>query len=767
MTDTKSTYFPTSTHWGPFTAEVKQGRLTKLHPSPKDPRPSRMGESLADAVHAKSRVTTPAIRKSYLEHGPSSKAKRGHDSFVSVSWDTALDCIAKELERVKNEHGNEAIFAGSYGWASAGRFHHAPYQLWRFMNLYGGFTTSVNAYSYAAAEVIMPRVVGKFLDLQKLATSWPVLAEHTELHLMFGGMPSKNAQVGHGGPGRHMTHIWQKKCLENGAQFINISPLKEDAEEFLNADWIAIRPCSDVALMLGLAHTIYEYGKVDRDFLEKYCVGYNEFEAYLTGKKDGIAKTAKWAAAITDVDETVIKDIAKLMTEKRCMINVSWSLQRSRYGEQPYWMAVTLAAMLGQIGLPGGGFGVGYSAVNDIGNPLSTIRWNYLPVGDNPVSTFIPVARIADTLLQPGKVIDYDGQKITLPDLKIIYWAGGNPFHHHQDLNRLQEAWKQPDTVIVNETFWTSTARHADIVLPASTSLERNDIAFNPRDAFAVPMHKALDEIGESKSDFDIFSMLAGKLGFSELFTESRSEMQWLEHLYQTTRENAQRENVELPDFETFWNGGPYELPSIAERTLLGSFRESPEQNPLCTPSGKIEIHSAEIASFGYDDCPPHPTWMAPEEWLGSALQERFPLHLLSNQPRTRLHSQLDDGRYSQEDKINGKEPVRMHPIAAKRRGIKEGDIVRIFNDRGACLAGARLDEGIREDVVQLATGAWFDPATEKDNSTLCRHGNPNILTPDKPTSKLAQGPTSFNTLVQIERYDGELAASSIHEAPL
>ena len=185
---------------------------------------------------------------------------------------------------------------------------------------------------------------------------------------------------------------------------------------------------------------------------------------------------------------------------------------------------------------------------------------------------------------------------------------------------------------------------------------------------------------------------------------------------------------------------------------MMEKFRNDPENYPLKTPSGKIEIFSRTIAEFKYDDCPGHPIWLEPREWLGSKNQQ-FPIHLISNQPKTKLHSQLDHGSHSRLYKIKGREPVRINPIDAKKRGIQNGEIVRLFNKRGSCLAGAIIDKNIRIGVAQMSTGAWYDPSRKTGNEFMCIHGNPNVLTPDFGTSKLGQGPIAHSCLIEIEVY--------------
>jgi len=760
----------TASHWGTYDLTVRDGAIVGVAPDPDDPDPSPIGRSFADGIAHGSRIRRPAIRRGWLERGPQGRGGlngggRGAEPFVEVSWEMALDLVAGELERVRAAHGNQAIFAGSYGWASAGRFHHALSQLHRFLKQLGGYSYSVNSYSTAAAQVIIPHVIGhKFLEVIDGLTAWPVIAEHSELLVMFGGIPLKNAQVNAGGIGRHVTRDWLRRCRENGVEFVNVSPLRQDAADFLDAEWLALRPNSDVALMLGLAHTLVAEELHDEAFLISHCVGFERFRPYLMGESDGRAKDADWAAAVTGIAAENIRALARRMAAKRTLITLAWSLQRGDHGEQPYWMATVLAAMLGQIGLPGGGIGYGYAAEGGVGNPTRALSGPRLSQGQNPVGTFIPVARIADLLLKPGEAFDYDGRRLTYPDIRLVYWCGGNPFHHHQDLNRLVEAWQRPETVIVHEPWWNAVARHADIVLPATTTAERNDLTRASNDSQLVAMKQAIAPIGEARSDHAILTGLAERLGFAERFTEGRDEMAWLRHLYDLFRQQAAREKIELPDFEAFWEAGVAESPlDDNERVLLAGFRADPAGHPLPTPSGRIEIFSETIDGFGYDDCPGHPAWLEPAEWLGGEAAGRFPLHLVSNQPTTRLHSQLDCGATSIAAKIQGREAMLIHPDDAGPRGIADGDVVRLYNDRGQCLAGARVTPDVMAGVVVLPTGAWYDPETP---GGLDRHGNPNVLTLDKGTSRLAQGSSAHTALVEVERLEGPAPAVKAFEPP-
>jgi len=757
-----------SSHWGAFNALVHDGRLVGVEPFEKDSHPSPIIDSIPDALYSDTRIAQPVVRKSWLEQGPGAHPqRRGAEPFVAVSWEQALALVAGELDRVRKQHGNSAIFGGSYGWSSAGRFHHAKTQLHRFLGCLGGFTDQVFSYSNAAGHAILPYLFGDKTLSRGPFTSWDSIARDCDLFVSFGGLGLKNTQVEPGGMGEHGTHRWLAKLADAPVQFVSITPIKDDTAAYLDAQWIAPRPCTDVALMLGLAHTLLGEGLYDRAFLASHCTGFERVEAYLTGRDDGTPKSAEWAAAICDVDAGTIRALARRMAAGRTMIGTAYALQRAEHGEQAYWMTVTLAAMLGQIGAPGGGCGFGYGSMNGYGNPARRFAVPAMATRGNPANSAIPVARIADMLLHPGEPYQFNGRDLSYPDIQLIYWCGGNPFHHHQDLNRLLRAWRKPQTIVVQEIWWTATARHADIVLPATTTLERNDIGASSRDRFIMAMQQAVPPVGQARNDFDIFADLAQRLGFREAFTEGRDEAGWLRHLYEVSRQQAARARLELPDFETFWARGYAETPAPdVPYVLFEDFHRDPQAHPLQTPSGRVELWSQTIADYDYADCPGQATWFEPQEWLGGARAARFPLHMISQQPANKLHAQMDHARNSTADKVGGRERITLHPDDAASRGIAHGDVVRVFNDRGALLAAAALSPDIRAGVVRLPTGAWYDPATPGEIGALEKHGNPNVLTPDRGTSRLAQGPIAHSALVEVERFEGVPPEVTAFEPP-
>lgn len=753
------------THFGMLEADTDGTSLRDVTGWRGDPDPRAIIHNVASSQHHPCRVARPAVREGWLRRGPGGSG-RGDEPFVEVEWDEALDLLAAELRRVYGTLGSSAVYGGSYGWSSAGRFHHGQSQLHRFLNCLGGYVSAVGDYSYGTSGALLPHIIGASpAAVMADATTWEVIREHTELFVSFGGLSEKNSAVGPGGIAKHATRSEVQRAHDAGCRFVDITPIRDDTFAEAKVQWIAPRPGSDAALMLAIAYVLDAEALADLAFVARYTVGYERFIAYVRGDVDRIAKSPAWAAEISGVPALTIVELARDMARSRTMINVSWSMQRQDHGEQPIWLGVTLAAMLGQIGLPGGGFQHGYGSSADVGLARRFMSPPGLPQGRNAEPSYIPVARVADMLLHPGSTVQFNGHEVTLPKIDLVYWVGGNPFHHHQDLANLRRAFQKPSTVVVHEQFWTATARHADIVLPATMSIERDDFGAGRNDPYFFPMPALTRPAGQARDDYAIFADLESRLDLVESFTEGRTVWQWLEHLYAGWADRMQSRGLPVPAFEDFWRSDHLEIPVENPRQVLhAAFRADPVANPMATPSGLIELYSATIDSFGYDECPGHPVWLEPREWLGTA-DARHPLHLISNQPKTRLHSQLDVGNTSRRSKIHDREPARMNPADAEVRGLKEGDVVLLRNDRGACLAGLIVSEDVRSGVVQLSTGAWYDP--DPNDPSFCRHGNPNVLTGDLPSSRLSQGTTAQHALVEVEGWDRPLPPIAVTRPPL
>ncbi len=764
------------THFGVFEAE-SDGSALRTRPWRQDPDPRRIIDNVASSQHHPARISRPAVRKSFLEARrggvEDDHQTRGFEDFVEVEWDEALDLVVDELARVYGEHGSSAVYGESYGWASAGRFHHGKSQVNRFLKSLGGYVYGVGDYSYGTSKFLLPHVLGiGSSEIVAQATSMASIVQHTELFVSFGGFSKKNSALSSGGVGHHSTRDYILQARANGCEFVDITPIRDDPFPEANTQWLAPRPGTDTALMLAIAFVLDAENLVDQEFIERYTTGYERLIAYVRGESDGLPKTPEWAAELTTVPAETIRNLALRMARSRTIINVTWSMQRQHHGEQPIWMGVALAAMLGQLGLPGGGFQHGYGSSAEAGHPIRIASPPRLPQGKNLEPSYIPVARISDMLLHPGTTIEHDGNEIEFPKIELVYWVGGNPFHHQQDLAKLHRAFQRPSAVIVHEQFWTATARHADIVLPATMTVERDDYGSGSGDPLFFPMPALTKPAGEARDDFAIFSELearlrarhADKVMMPFSFSEGRTATEWLRKLYDDWGEKLAALGSPMPSFDEFWESEFIKIPAIDEhQVLFEDFRADPVAHPLNTPSGRVELFSKRIDSFGYEECPGHPVWLEPREWLGDA-NRKFPLHLIANQPATRLHSQLDVGSTSQTSKIQGREPVRMHPADAAERGLSDGDVVRVFNDRGACLAGLVTSDALRTGIVQLSTGAWYDP--DPEDPSFCRHGNPNVLCTDLPSSRLSQGTTGQHALVDVEKWADPLPPITVTTPP-
>ncbi|MCQ4367480.1 molybdopterin guanine dinucleotide-containing S/N-oxide reductase [Enterobacter asburiae] len=724
--------------------------------------PNSLQTVVRDQVHSKTRVRWPMVRKGFLASPDKPQGIRGQDEFVRVSWDDALALIHAQHRRIRDSYGPSSIFAGSYGWRSNGVLHKASTLLQRYMSLAGGYTGHLGDYSTGAAQAIMPYVVGGN-EVYQQQTSWPLVLAHTDVVVLWSANPLNTLKIAWNASDEQGIGYFDA-LRKSGKRIICIDPMRSETMDFFgeSAEWIAPHMGTDVAMMLGIAHTLVENGWHDVEFLARCTTGFDKFADYLTGQSDGVAKTAEWAADICGVPADKIRELAALIHKNTTMLMSGWGMQRQQFGEQKHWMLVTLAAMLGQIGTPGGGFGLSYHFANG-GNPtrkaavLASLQGS-VQGGVDAVDK-IPVARIVEALENPGGFYQHNGLDRHFPDIKFVWWAGGSNFTHHQDTNRLIRAWQKPELVVISECFWTGSAKHADIVLPATTSFERNDLTMTGdySNQHMVPMKRVVAPRDEARDDFDVFAELSElwEAGGRERFTEGKSDLQWLEGFYQIAGQRGAAQGVTLPPFAEFWEANQIvEMPESeqnAKFVRFADFRRDPESHPLKTESGKIVIYSERIASFGYADCPPHPMWLEPDEWHGNAQPEQ--LQVLSAHPAHRLHSQLNYTSLREQYAVAGREPITLNTLDAKARGIADGDVVRVWNSRGQVLAGAVVSDGIKPGVICIHQGAW--PDLEPAEGGICKNGAVNVLTKDLPSSKLGNGCAGNTALAWVEKYQG------------
>jgi len=746
-----------ATHFGPLQAVVRNGKMQEVLPHPLVNRMTEMLGSMADYVNSANRIKNPCVRKSYLE-GRKRTDLRGAEEFVEVSWDTALDLVAEKLKETIDRHGCESIFRTSFaGWSTSGIINRPNTLQGRFLGLLGGYTDTIGDYSAGASKRIMPHVMGQ-LGVYGPQTSYELIVKNTKTVIMWGMDPLKTFLIEYGVP-VFKKMDWYREMNKAGIKFVNIDPVNNDTSKELGAKWIKIKPGTDVAMLMALCEYLYSTEKYSSKFINNYTVGFDNFRDYFTGKIDGVRKTPEWAEKICGVPKDDIIKLAETLIQPNTLIVSMYGPQRQRHGEQFHWSLLTLAAMVGQIGTSGGGLSIGGSWSSLLGVNVP----KRIPQGRNPAQAVIPASRVGEMLMNPGRTIDFDGGRITYPKINLIHCSGANHITHHQDTNQLLEGMRNVDTIITHEILWTPSARYSDIVLPVNTQFERDDIGISYESTVSHiwALKKVVDPAQNSKCDYWIFSELAKRLGFEEKFTHGRTNHDWIKWSYESAGYDV--------SFEEFWKRGylSFEKPDEVKNFIhLQNFIKNPMGSPLFTPSGKIEIYSEKVASFGYDDCKGHPSWMEPEEWLGSKYAKKHPFHLLSLHSKHRLHSQLDNLPFRSIYKINDREPVVINPKDAVKLGIKDGDNVEIYNDRGAIVCSALISADVMESVVRVDEGAWYAPEIPGKIGTRCLNGNANVLTSDIATSKLAQACSAHSCLVSVRKLNEKVKENTAYINP-
>ncbi|MEZ8095479.1 molybdopterin-dependent oxidoreductase [Photobacterium swingsii] len=751
---------PHASHWGPFNAIVKAGVLVGIQPRKEiDAMPTEMlTEGLIGRVYDKTRVKYPMVRASYLADpkGNSKPHLRGKEPFVRVSWETALSLVADAIQTTATKHGNEAIFSSSYGgWSHAGLMRPQVLQ-GRFFNLIGGQSTTTGDYSGGASQVILPHVIGD-MEVYSPQTAWPVIEEHTETFVLIGCDPWKNNRIEFRVADHQMYSHW-KQFADKGIKFISINPQRTRTDDELNAEWVKIVPNTDTALFLAMAQHVYVSGLHDNAYLERYTVGADKYINHLMGKDDGVVKSPAWAANITGIPAENIQAMAEKFATSKTQFAAGWSLQRANHGEMTHWAIINFAAMLGKIGKPGEGVGFSWHYGNG-GMPQSG---KALPIGlsqgKNPVSATCPASRISEMLMNPGKTFTRDGIEYTYPDIKMVYNAGNNLLSHQQDTNELIAALNHKvETFVCQDPWWCASSRYADIVLPATSTLERNDLSsggtYSNDKIYA--MRQVIQPYGESLDDFEIFRKLAAIFNVEDKFTDGLPFDDILKRAYKAS-------SATLP-FDDFWQTGVALLPVPQEANQWvrhGDFYHNPDKFPLHTTSGKIELFCQDIANFEVKDCPSMPTFLEPFEYLGNAKPNQ--VHVVSPHPYMRVHSQLANSDVRKYENVQGRQYVLINDIDAQRHGIRSGQLVEIFNDRGRVIAGAKVSDQIMTGVISLEEGAWV----QFDSQGRCNGGSINVLTSSQASSDLSQATSANTCLAYIQRCRDPESSNLAFEPP-
>ncbi|HCH4262304.1 trimethylamine-N-oxide reductase TorA [Vibrio parahaemolyticus] len=783
--ESTGTWKVTGSHWGAFRAHIYAGKVQEIKPLELDKNPTEMLNGIKGIIYSPSRVRYPMVRLDWLKKHKYSADTRGNNRFIRVTWDEALDLFYRELERVQKEYGPWALHAGQTGWNQTGSFNNCTAHMQRAVGMHGNFITKVGDYSTGAGQTIMPYVLGS-TEVYAQGTSWSEILENSDNIILWANDPVKNLQVGWNCEThesfKYLAEL-KEKVAKGEINVLSVDPVKNKTQRYLENDHLYINPMTDVAFMLAVAHVLYNENLYDKKFIDTYCLGFEEFIQYVLGKtKDKVEKTPEWAAAICGVKADKIREFARMLVSGRTQILMGWCIQRQEHGEQPYWAAAVVAAMVGQIGLPGGGISYGHH-YSSIGVPSTgfagpggfprNLDQGMKPKWDNNdfngYSRTIPVARWIDCLLEPGKEINYNGGKVKLPDFKMMVISGCNPWHHHQDRNRMKKAFRKLQTVVTIEFAWTATCRFSDIVLPACTQWERNDIDVygSYSNKGLIAMHRLVDPLFQSKPDFQIMSELTQRFGRREEYTRGMSEMEWIESLYNDCKK-ANEGKFEMPEFNEFWEKSVLDFGEGKPWVRHADFRKDPELNPLGTPSGFIEITSRKIGRYGYEHCQEHPMWFEKSERShGGPGSDKYPFWLQSCHPDKRLHSQMcESEEFRATYAVQGREPVYINPIDAKAKGIKDGDLVRVFNGRGQLLAGAVLTDSYPRGVIRIEEGAWYGPLNEKEGA-ICTYGDPNTLTQDIGSSELAQATSANTCIVDFEKFTGKVPPVTSFGGPI
>ena len=451
-----------------------------------------MIDGIIGLIYGPSRVRYPMVRLDwYRNRHLSDTSQRGDNRFVRVGWDEALDLFYAELERIQKDYGPWAahrrrrLALGGTGaqlrQPHGARGRHARPQRRHRGGLFDRRRPDDPAYVLGSTEVYSQ------------GTSWEVILQESQLIVFWANDPIKNLQVGWNTETHEAFAYYEQlkqKVADKSIRVICLDPVKSKTLNYLGAEQQYVNPMTDVPLMLAIAQTLVKENLHDTEFLESYTLGFDEFLPYLEGRgEDGVEKSPEWAAAICGVPAERIRELARLMAQNRTQLIFGWAIQRQQHGEQPYWMGAVLAAMLGQIGLPGGGISYAhhYSSVGVSSSgaampgafPLN-LDPGRTPRHDNTdfagYSPVLPVARVIDALLEPDKEIDFNGHKVKFPPYKMAIFSGCNQWHRQPQRNRMKEAWSRLETVVAIDYNWTATCRFADIVLPACTPYERNDL---------------------------------------------------------------------------------------------------------------------------------------------------------------------------------------------------------------------------------------------------------------------------------------------------
>ncbi len=609
---------------------------------------------------------------------------------------------------------------------------HGTVPVIRMLLNFGGFTREWGAASYEGPLFASMATYGTL----RTGNSREDLF-NSKLVIMWGWNPANTIQDPE-------TSFVLARVREKGTRIVGVDPRYTDSIAAFAHQWIPIRPGTDTAMLNAMAYVIIDEDLQDQVFIDKYTRGFDRYRDHVLGIEDGIPKTPRWAEEITTVPSQTIVDLAReYATRKPAALIAGWGPARSAMGEQYSRAANVLTAITGNIGINGGyasGFMRAYSSRETSsgtfgsGNPVERGAPHRkdslykLRGGTNPTSARIHGSKVFDAMLK-GKSGGYPA------DLKMAYVVASNYINQHCNTQLGAEAFKALEFIVVHEQFLTPTAKFGDIVLPVNTFMERNDIAppwlGSP---YYIYLNKAVESLYESKSDLEICRELSDRLGLhSGLFDMTEDEL--LSGLA------AARDDIS--DYESFKREGVLKI-SLPEP--LVAFKEQIrdlKHNPFPTLSGKIEICCDHLEEMENAAIPPVPKYISHWENYDDPLSALYPLQLITTHHKTRAHSTWHNVPWMSEIERHS---VWINPVDAAARGIRDSEMVDVYNARGRIRIPAKVTERIMPGVVNVSQGAWYDP----DENGVDRGGCANVLTKDEQSPG---GALAMNTvLVQVER---------------
>ncbi|MFH0991164.1 MAG: DMSO/selenate family reductase complex A subunit [bacterium] len=729
-------------------AHIRDGVITRLDT---DDRPDTIASPQLRAC-ARGRAY---LRRQYhsdrLQYPLKRMGKRGKGRFVRISWEEAIETVASEMMRVKEQYGNSAMFV-PYGTGSYNQINGSQTAR-RLMNCFGGCLGHHNSYSWSAINIATPLVYGTLITGNQ-RQDWL----NSKYILMWGWNPAEMRDGTN-------SDYFLKLARQNGARIVCIDPRHTLSAASLADEWIPIRPGTDVALMSAMAYVMITENLHDAGFIRTHCVGFDQsqmppgteqeenYREYILGTRDGTPKTPEWAERITAIPRETIARIAReYATIKPAVLYQGYGMQRRAYGEQVVRAGCILAAISGNVGIPGG-----WASGLALQAPDGGARWIMFPMGTNPVPASIPVFIWQEAVVR-GKELGPEhgllGADHLDNNIKLIYAVASNCLvNQHANINRTVKVLQDESLVefiVVQDNFLTSTASFADIVLPACTQFETWGIedGWKYGDELIL-MPKLVEPLGESKSDYRICADIAARLGIGAAYTEGRDERAWISWILDQYRATQFPDAPTLEEFERS-NIGIHAKPVSKPAIAFEQFREDPERYPLKTPSGKIEIFSKQLYDRkNSEEIPALPKYI--QEWESPFGPEGvlYPLQVISHHYLHRVHSTHDNVDWLEEA---FPQRVFINTIDAEARRVHDGDEVKVFNHRGATVVRARVTNRIMPGVISIPQGAWWSP----DESGIDRRGSANVLTSDRWTP-IACGPALHTVMAQVERWSNDL----------